>query len=125
LLRKISEEKGFRLVVLGKEVHVKVWIHFFIGDTEGNNKWSGQYPGNKEGVQRPYHDCKCTWQMLSHINPNCEYLSLKDEWIAKKRKHSDDDGGKNIISPCPNMTSRIHLLRDILPSQTVFMVHSR
>ena len=50
-LRKISEEKGFRLVVLGKEVHVKVWIHFFIGDTEGNNKWLGQYPGNKEGVQ--------------------------------------------------------------------------
>ena len=32
--------------------------------------------------------------MLSHINPNCEYLTLKDEWIAKKRKHSDDDGGK-------------------------------
>ncbi len=67
-LRKISEEKGFRLVVLGKEVHVKVWIHFFIGDTEGNNKWLGQYPGNKEGVQRPYRDCKCTWQMLSHIS---------------------------------------------------------
>ncbi len=41
-----------------------------------------------------YRDCKCTWQMLSHINPNCEYLTLKDEWIAKKRKHSDDDGGK-------------------------------
>jgi hypothetical protein len=93
-LRKISEEKGFSLLVLDKEVHVKVWIHFFIGDTEGNNKWLGQYPGNKEGVQRPYRDCKCTWQMLSHINPNCEYLTLKDEWIAKKRKHSDDDGGK-------------------------------
>lgn len=93
-LRKISEEGGFRLFVLGKEVHVNVWIHFFIGDTEGNNKWLGQYPGNKEGVQRPYRDCKCTWQMLSHINPNCEYLTLKDEWIAKKRKHSDDDGGK-------------------------------
>jgi len=94
-LRKISEDNGFSLVVLGKEVHVKVWIHFFIGDTEGNNKWLGQYPGNKEGVQRPYRDCKCTWQMLSHINPNCEYLTLKDECISKKRKHSDKDGGKH------------------------------
>jgi hypothetical protein len=36
--------------------------------------------------------------MLSHINPNCEYLTLKDEWIAKERKHSDDDGGKNTSS---------------------------
>ena len=50
-LRKISEDNGFSLVVLGKKVHVKVWIHFFIGDIEGNNKWLGQYPGNKEGVQ--------------------------------------------------------------------------
>jgi len=31
---------------------------------------------------------------LNHINPNCEYLTLKDECIAKKRKHSDEDGGK-------------------------------
>ncbi len=27
-------------------VHVKVWIHYFIGDTKGNNKWLGQYPGH-------------------------------------------------------------------------------
>jgi len=77
-LRKISEDNGFSLVVLGKKVHVKVWIHFSIGDTKGNNKWLGQYPGNKEGVQGPYHDCKCRWQMLSHVNPNCEYLTLKE-----------------------------------------------
>jgi hypothetical protein len=33
--------------------------------------------------------------MLCHFNPNCEYLTLKDECIAKKRKHSVKDGGKN------------------------------
>ena len=33
--------------------------------------------------------------MLSDINPTCEYLTLKDECIAKKRKHSDEDGGKH------------------------------
>jgi hypothetical protein len=50
-LRKISEEGGFDLVVLGEQVRVRVWIHFFIGDMEGNKKWLGQYPGNREGVQ--------------------------------------------------------------------------
>jgi hypothetical protein len=124
-LRKISEGKGFSLVVLGKEVHVKVLIHFFIGDTEGNNKWLGQYPGNKEGVQRPYRNCKCTWQMLSHINPNCEYLTLKDESIANKRKHSDDDGGKKYYRSMSKYDIKNSFMRDILHSQTVFTVHSR
>ena len=32
--------------------------------------------------------------MLSHTNPICEYLTLKDEREAKKRKRSDEDGGK-------------------------------
>jgi hypothetical protein len=50
LLKEISKEKGFMCNVLGRTVNVQVWIHFFIGDTEGNNKLLGQYPGNKEGV---------------------------------------------------------------------------
>ncbi len=33
-LRKITREDGFNLVVLGQNVYVKVWIHYFIGDTE-------------------------------------------------------------------------------------------
>jgi len=45
-LCNISNEGGFDLVVLGLNVCVKVWIHYFIGDTEGNNKWLGKYPGN-------------------------------------------------------------------------------
>jgi hypothetical protein len=87
-------ENVFRLVDLGREVHVKVWIHFFIGDTEGNNKWLGQYPGNKEGVQCPYRDCKCPWKMLSHTNPTCDYLTLRDERKAQIKKISDEDVGK-------------------------------
>ena len=71
----------------------KVWIHFFIGDTEGNNKWLGQYPGNREGVRRPYHDCKCQFHDLSNPNPNCIYLTMKDFNLAKKRKQEDEDAG--------------------------------
>jgi hypothetical protein len=45
-LCKISNEGGFDLVVLGHDVCVKVWIHYFIGDMEENKKWLGQYPGD-------------------------------------------------------------------------------
>ena len=91
-LKEISKQKGFDCVVLGRKVRVQVWIHFFIGDTEGNNKWLG-YPGNKEGVKRPYRDCKCTFDDLSNTNPNCTYLTMDDWHYAKRRKQEDEDGG--------------------------------
>jgi hypothetical protein len=77
-LKEISNGKGFDCVVLGRTVHVQVWSHFFIGDTEGNNKWLGKYPGNKEGVKRPYWDCKCWFDELSNPNPKCTYLTMED-----------------------------------------------
>ncbi len=53
-LCKILNVGGFDLVVLGHDVCVKVWIHYFTGNTEGNNKWLDKYSGNQEGVQQPY-----------------------------------------------------------------------
>jgi hypothetical protein len=43
-LREIHRNGGFTATVLRREVNVKIWIQFFIGDTEGNNKWLGHYP---------------------------------------------------------------------------------
>ncbi len=85
-LKNINKENGFQCVVLGLTVHVKVWINYFIGDTEGNNKQLGQYPGNKEGVRRPYCDCKCQFNDLSNPNPKCIYLTMEDINFSKKRK---------------------------------------
>ena len=68
--KKIHKDNVFDCVVLGRHVRVKVWIHFFIGDTEGNNKWLGQYPGNREGVKRPFCDCNCTYHDLSNLIQN-------------------------------------------------------
>ncbi len=67
--------------------------YIFIGDTKGNNKWLGQYPGNREGVRRPYHDCKCQFHGLSNPNPNCIYLTMDNINLAKKRKQEDEDAG--------------------------------
>jgi hypothetical protein len=60
----MNKENGFQCVVLGHTVRVKVWIHYFIGDTKGNNKWLGPYPGNKEGVRCPYHLPKRYWSQF-------------------------------------------------------------
>ena len=61
-LEGFIKKGGFRVSVLGKDVNVKIWIHFFIGDTEGNNKWLGHYSGNKSQVRRPYRDCCCDFK---------------------------------------------------------------
>ncbi len=91
----ISKAGGFNLVVLGEEVHIKLWIHYFIGDTEGNSKWLGQYPGKREGFQQPYPDCKCSFEPLSNTFPTCEYITLNDIHEDKRYKCDDEDGGKH------------------------------
>jgi hypothetical protein len=92
-LCKISNEGGFDLFVLGHNVPVEVWIHYFIGDTKGNNKWLGQYPGNWEGVQQLYQDCTCTFDGLKETNPTCVYITLWDVRKGRRRKQDDKNGG--------------------------------
>jgi hypothetical protein len=111
-LKTSNKENGFQCVVLlGHTVRVKVWIHFFIGDTEGNNKWLGQYPGNREGVRQPYRDCKCQSHDLSNPNPNCTYLTMVNISFAKKRKQEEKMLELNITAQFPCMTLEMHLLK--------------
>jgi hypothetical protein len=79
--------------VVGRDVNIKVWVHYFIGDTEGNNKWLGHYPGNKCQVHRPYQDCRCDFKEMSNPNPTCGYTTLSDMCSAKRLKRSDEDEG--------------------------------
>ncbi len=46
-LREIHGDGGFQATVMGRDVKVEVWIHFFIGDTKGNNKRLRHYPGKR------------------------------------------------------------------------------
>ncbi len=96
-----KKENGFQSVVLGHTMRVKVWIHYFIEDTKGKNKWLGQYPGNREGAICPYCDCKCQFHDLSNLNPNCIYLTMEDINLAKIRKQDNEDAGiKYYCSMC-------------------------
>jgi hypothetical protein len=92
-LRDIHGNGGFAATVMGREVTIKVWIHFFIGDTEGNNKWLGHYPGNIKGICHPYRDCKCKHDELFNTNPQCVYTTLEDMRHAKKIKLNDEKQG--------------------------------
>ncbi len=93
-LHRITRQGGFDLCVLGQNVIVKIWIHYFIGDTEGNNKWLGQYPGNRDGVKRPYRDCKCSFKDLKNMNATCVYITLDNIQQDNIRKQSNNDCGK-------------------------------
>ena len=42
-LVNISQRGGIRVTIKGKPVIAKVWIHLFIGDTSGHNRWLGHF----------------------------------------------------------------------------------
>jgi hypothetical protein len=93
-LHRITRQGGFDLCVLRQNVTVKIWIQYFIGDTEGNNKWLGQYPGYRDGVKPPYCDWKCSFKDLKNTNPTCVYITLDNIYQDNIGKQNDDDGGK-------------------------------
>ena len=77
-LIELLEAGGIHTVVMGKEVIVKPFIHYFIGDMEGHNKWLRHYTGSKLGVSRPYCDCHCTFVQLSLSHPRCVYTTASE-----------------------------------------------
>jgi hypothetical protein len=72
-LKKVHRQGGFLTTVLGRPVHVRVWIHFLVGDTHGNNRWVAHY--NSSGkLKRPYRDCKCSFADMANVDPDCVYI---------------------------------------------------
>lgn len=92
-LRDIDERGGIRTTVMGRDVHIKVWVHFIIGDTEGNNKWLGHYPGNNRGILRPYRDCQCSFDDLGKTNPKCIYTTLEEMTETQRLLRTNKDSG--------------------------------
>ena len=86
-------------MVMGKDVHVTPFIHYFIGDTEGLNKWLGHYNGSKPGVSRPNRDCHCNLNGLKGSNPCCEYTTASEfRWAMRLVARHRKDGMKMLKS---------------------------
>ena len=82
----IHERGGIRFRLAGKERVGRVWIHFFIGDIEGNNAWTAHFNNSKKGVSRPYRDCLCCHGGMSRPNPQCVYITPSEITQAKQNK---------------------------------------
>ncbi len=64
---------GIKATVIGRDVIVKPWIHFFVGDTSGNNHWLGHFNGSGN-ITRPYRDCECSYEDMDNPLPSCTYI---------------------------------------------------
>ncbi len=73
----IAKQGGIRVIVQGQQVNGKVWIHFIVGDTSGNNCWLGHF-NSGSNVQRPYRDCKCGVEDMATSNPQCQYITIAE-----------------------------------------------
>ncbi len=111
--------------VLEQDVTVKIRIHYFIGDMEGKNKWLGQYLGNRDGVQCPYHDCKCSFDALKHTNQNCVYITLDNIHQATLRKQNDHDGGKQYFKSVSRYDIKNEFLEQYMPLSDNVHGHSK
>ena len=81
-LIKITKRGGIVTTVKGRAVIGKVWIHFIIGDIQGNNRWVGHFNGTGE-LQRPYRDCMCCYGNMNNPNPHCQYITPTDVQEAR------------------------------------------
>jgi len=66
---------------MGRNVCVKVWIHFITGDTSGHNNLVGHM--NASNMKYPYLDCKCQLHD-SDPRPKCKLVTLEEIRDAHK-----------------------------------------
>ncbi len=85
----------------------------------------GQYPGNREGVRHPYHDCKCQFHDLMNPNPNCIYLTMDNINLAKKRKQDDEDAGIEYYHSMAMYELEMHLLKRVFHYLTISLDHTK
>ena len=89
-----------------------VWIHFFIGDTQGNNTWLGHYNGNCP-MKRPHCDCWCKFAEMCLVNHRCVYVTLLEinQAYAAMREATTDKKKRKVfkrISKHPVKNAFIH-----------------
>jgi hypothetical protein len=118
-LRDLCSSGGIRTEVMGREVHIKLWIHFIIGDTEGNNKLLGHYQSSNSRVQKPYRDCHCSFDDLNLTNPQCTYISLADMDKGKQLLRKDKERGVEYFKSISKHPINNALLQHSLPLSDV------
>ena len=89
----LKERGKIATTVLKKVVICKVWIHYIIGDCNGNNEFLGHSKGYNGHCKHPYRDCKCSGEDMSNPNPQCEYIT--PDYILEAKVASTKAPSKN------------------------------
>lgn len=85
-LIQLNKDGGVWMEVKGRVVRCKVFVHFFVGDMEGNRALVGHYK-NSTTSNRPHYDCNCPpGDGMSNTNPTCTYTTLDDKRRVKRMK---------------------------------------
>ena len=105
---------GIIVVVNKRRVIGKIWIHFFIGDIQGNNVWLCHYNGSGM-VAMPYRDCLCSFDKMNENNPICCYLNLDDMRQAKRVKLNNKKDGEKMYKKMSKHDVRSVLTEPNLP----------
>ena len=71
----VNKDGGIKTRVNGKNVVLKIWIHFIIGDTEGHNELCGQ---RQSAAARPVRDCCCATEDLTNLPLECVSITRQD-----------------------------------------------
>jgi hypothetical protein len=65
---------GTAISVIGRPVVGKIWIHYCVGDSQGNNHWLGHFNGNGN-LNHPYQDYNCQIWDMDKPKSNCQYVT--------------------------------------------------
>ena len=84
-LKGVNDRGGMPLQVMGKNVHVKVWIHVIVGDIVGNNSLLGSY--KSANVQCPYRDCGCAKE--DFVDPDAECVFIRKSDLDQMKQDND------------------------------------
>lgn len=102
-LQAIFNKGGIRTKIQGKDVVLKIWIHFIIGDTSGHNELCGQANCTNLGSQNAVcRCCKCSLPELSNDEiPQCEAILMSDiepelHLLRNARKKAADENINNL-----------------------------
>jgi hypothetical protein len=73
-LQRLHCNGGMAMTVMGRPVVGKVWIHFCVGNSHGNNHWLGHFNGSGN-LNHPYRDYNCQMWYMGKPTANCQYIT--------------------------------------------------
>ncbi len=91
----MHQRGGIRTNILGRDVVMKPWIHFVIGDAARNNEVCGHF--NHYGkCSCPYRDCACIFEEMGDAVAYYQYVNLEE--LSTASETADKHGRMKDIS---------------------------